>query len=602
MVDFGGQFAHLIASRVRALGAFSEIWSNTTPVENFQSSEIAGVIFSGGPASVFESGAPTIAKEILDLQIPILAICFGHQLVAHLLGGKVSRAKTQEFGKAIFHNERPVGIFENFPKNSVTWMSHGDSVQSLPPGFQLVGHSENGEIAAMANLQKKIFTVQFHPEVSHTESGNQLLGNFLEFCNVKDSWRLQDFVAAKCEEIRQQVGNRNVFLMVSGGVDSTVCFALLQKALGPKRVFGLLVDHGLLREREAGQVQAALKNAGFANLHVENASELFLKNLRGVSDPERKRQIIGNTFLQVQAQVAQRLGLDGDNWLLGQGTIFPDTIETGGTANSAKIKTHHNRVEQIEKLLAQGLVVEPVKELFKNEVRAVGLQLGLGEDLIWRRPFPGPGLGVRILCQDTRQVAQENALPAKSSEFPVAEFSLQLPLRSVGVQGDSRSFAHPLCLFGRDLAWPDLQQWATQIPNNFRQINRVTLCLSHSSRPENAQSFPAEISKDRAGVLQKADALVLRIFKKMAPKELQKQVWQFPVCLAPMNFAASESDRSETLILRPVESENAMTASVGEFPPELLQEITQAVLQQIPEISVVLLDLTSKPPGTIEWE
>ncbi|MCT4592430.1 MAG: glutamine-hydrolyzing GMP synthase, partial [Candidatus Gracilibacteria bacterium] len=448
-------------------------------------------------------------------------------------------------------------------------------------------------IGATCNLAKNIYTVQFHPEVVHSEYGNDLLDNFVKLCGIKDTWSMEDFVDMCIAEVREQVGTKNVFLMVSGGVDSSVVFALLNKALGKERVFGMFVDTGLLRYEEAVEVQEFLQNAGFDNLHTAYESERFLGELKEQYDPEVKRGIIGNAFLDVQRDVSSDLNLNPDDWYLAQGTIFPDTIETGGSKHSVKIKTHHNRVEQIQRLIEQGKLVEPLKMLFKDEVRQVARLLNLPEKMIERHPFPGPGLGVRILCAQGGDVeVRAGELEGVFEDRYGYGFRL-LPIRSVGVQGDFRTFAHPVAIFTDEFDRSKLAEIATEIPNNHREINRVILCLS-SENKEDFEVRPSHIDTNRVEKLQLADKITMDIIREAG---LYNKIWQFPVVLAPVF-----NSQGESIILRPIESTDAMTAVSSDIPFGILRQIGDEILERVDGIGSVFYDLTSKPPATIEWE
>ncbi len=593
IIDFGSQFTQLIATKIRKLHAYSEICTPNNALKNIDD-DVQGIIFSGGPSSVYEEGAPTIDTKIFDLGLPILGVCYGHHLIAHLLGGQVKSGRIHEFGKSVFRVEKSVGIFDNFPKESVMWMSHGDEIIKLPEGFEVAGSTESCPIASTVNLERKIFTIQFHAEVSHSEKGMELLQNFIDYCGVANTWYIENFVDLVSEEIKEQVGDKNVFLLVSGGVDSSVVFALLNKVLGKERVFGLFVDTGLLRLDEADKVEKLLSSAGFDNLHIAYEEERFLSALKGIYDPERKREIIGNAFLDVQSAVSDELNLNSDDWFLAQGTIFPDTIETGGSEHSVKIKTHHNRVPKIEKLIEEGKLVEPLKLLFKDEVRELGRLLGLSEDIVGRHPFPGPGLGVRILCaQKADNISNAQELENELKEKYGFDF-LILPIRSVGVQGDARTYAHPVVLYSDEFDRKILDKIATEIPNNYRDINRVIFCLSSSVKLPDPKVHDLYITKERADILRIADDIVHNI---MRAENLEEKIWQFPVVLAPIDFGQGES-----VILRPIESVDAMTAVSADIPFEILKISTEKILANTKNISAVFYDLTSKPPGTIEWE
>jgi len=589
ILDFGGQYAHLIARRVREAGAFSEIREAGTPADELK--DVAGLILSGGPASVSDSDAPKGDSKILELDVPILGICYGHQWMTQELGGKVKPGKTKEYGKV------EVEIQADEPAHSVSggtllnigypsfpvWMSHGDEVIEMPKDFWCTASSGDCGIAAMEDTEKRIYGLQFHPEVKHTTGGDKIIEYFVRECDA-ERWSVEDYEKSITEEIEKQVGDRKVFMLVSGGVDSTVAFTLLDKVIGADRVQGLLVDTGLMRKNEVKNTKEALAKIGFDNLHVEDASELFFERLDGVYEPERKREIIGNAFLEVQAEVAKELKLDGPEWLLGQGTIYPDTIETGGTKHSDKIKTHHNRVEEVQKMIEAGRVIEPLKDLYKDEVRELGEILGLPHDLVWRHPFPGPGLGVRILCADEADVGRKTS-----------DIGSLLPIKSVGVQGDGRTYRHALAVFSDNPCEVTEELWkqSADIPNKNQEINRVLKCTSHAE-PVEYKFTPGFINRERADLLREADNIV---YEEMHSANLYEGIWQFPVVLLP--FGASEGQQS--IVLRPIESIDAMTANSAHLPEKVLKQMTDRILS-LDGIDVVFYDLTSKPPGTIEWE
>lgn len=580
ILDFGGQYAHLIGRRVRECGAYSEILPPATPAEDLRGA--AGIILSGGPQSVYEKGSPQADRVILDLGIPVLGICYGHQWIAHVLQGTVQPGTTKEYGFAKLRLEEHGGmLLSDFPDDLSVWMSHGDAVTVLPQGFRRIASSENCENAAMEHPDRHIFGVQFHIEVTHTQQGSAILKHFVDLCHHAP-WSVENFLTHIGAQVRRDVGDRNVFLLVSGGVDSTVTFALLEKELGQDRVFGLLVDTGLMRKDEVRQIQQALTALGFDNMHVEDASELFFERLHGVVDPEQKRQVIGTAFLDVQRHAAKELHLDGPKWMLGQGTIYPDTIETGGTMHADRIKTHHNRVEEIQRMMEEGRVVEPLKDLYKDEVRKLGELLGLPRALVWRHPFPGPGLGVRILCAkgESKTMHDEPII-----NIPHAV----LPLRSVGVQGDGRTYRHALVLFSGDDVWP----LATNIPNRDARFNRVLLCTSHVA-PVPFVLTPMAITRERADLLREADVIVDQEIRRA---DLYARIWQFPVVLLPVGAKTG----GQSIVLRPVESTEAMTANAFRLSGDVLQRLTER-LMKLNTIDFVFYDLTSKPPATIEWE
>ncbi len=596
VLDFGGQYAHLIANRVRRLGAYSEIFDGETPAEKLRGYK--GIIFSGGPQSVYEHDSVKCDPKILDLGIPILGICYGHQLLAYIQGAKVEPAHVREFGLTEMKVLKAEGVFKDLGPTEIVWMSHGDSVKELPPGYEVIGESP-GENAAIANFSKNFYGFQFHVEVVHTVHGMKILKNFLDLCGVEYSWKIDDFIAQEIEAIRAKVGDKKVFMMVSGGVDSTVAFALLEKALGPDRVYGLFVDTGFLRLNEREQVGNALKELGFANLHIRNESKRYFDSLKEKYDPEAKRKIIGDLFLEVQQDVVGELNLNPDDWLLGQGTIYPDTIETGGTRHAAKIKTHHNRVPQIEELMKKGRIIEPLAQLYKDEVREVGEKLGLPSAMVWRHPFPGPGLAVRCLCAHEEKYPEHSPMIEKKIDEILKPHKLSckiLPIQSVGVQGDYRTYRHPLALMGavESCNFDTLDRLATELINQFKEINRVVLTIA-PNKIDTLKTQTKYLTPDRIGLLQKADAIVSEF---LVNNNLQRDIWQFPTVLLPLSV---NRESGESIVLRPVSSEEAMTASFFRMDQKLLKALADRIYE-IPGVTAVFYDVTNKPPGTIEWE
>lgn len=596
VLDFGGQYAHLIANRIRRMKVFSEIRPAQTYAQRLVGYK--GIILSGGPQSVYDSNAPRCDRRIFTLGVPILGICYGHQLMAKMLGGKVLSGKVKEYGLANLIIQNKDGLFDDIDENSLDiWMSHGDEVDLVPPGFEVLGSTKDCENAAMADLQRNFFGIQFHPEVTHTERGMDMLQNFVtKICGCGKGWNMDNYMEAKVMRIKSMVDRRKVFMLVSGGVDSTVAFVLLTRALGPERVYGLFVDTGLLRMNEREEVEKSLRGIGFQNLHVYDASNEFLHSLREVYDPEAKRKIIGNKFLSVQKRVAFNLNLNPREWVLGQGTIYPDTIETGGTKHADKIKTHHNRVAKIQELIREKRLVEPLRALYKDEVRELGENLGLPKEMVWRHPFPGPGLGVRCLCVRSESFPKNYLEMEREINMMLADTELRakvLPIKSVGVQGDARTYKHPVALYG-DASWEDLEQASTRITNQFKEINRVVYLISPNSI-ENMEVRNRSLTIDRVKLLQEADKIVR---DKIQETELEEDIWQFPVVLIPIviNGAGEES-----VVLRPVESEEAMTANFSKLDLRTVHEISKKIVE-IERIGAVFYDVTNKPPGTIEWE
>ncbi len=595
VVDFGGQYAHLIASRVRRLGAYTEIITNEEPAETYQN--YAGIILSGGPASVYETNAPTLPEYFFKLQKPILGICYGHQLLMQKLGGQVVSSTNKEYGPArlkIDKNQKSllsVGIQEE----TVVWMSHGDEVTKLPEGFSVKGESDHCQYAFVSNEEHKIYGIQFHPEVTHSREGNQFLSNFIRLCEVSNSWSLESFLDREIQILQQKVPlGKNVFLLVSGGVDSSVAYLLLAKALGKERVKGLLVDTGFMRKNEVRDLKSNLNSMGF-DLTIWDASKDFYRELQGKSEPEEKRRIVGDLFLKVQAQAVESMKLDSEHWILGQGTIYPDTIESGGTKHSHKIKTHHNRVPAIQTLIDQGKIVEPIADLYKDEVRELGKLLGLPQQWIERHPFPGPGLVVRMIA--SKENRGEEILPKLQEVFGNSDSNLSfgiLPIQSVGVQGDQRSYAHAAVIAGRGINWKKLDEISQKVTNAIKEVNRVVFMPGVSSIPNSFTYTPVHMDQIHSNLLRDADDIVNEILFR---RGIQTQIWQMPVVLIP---AAVEMG-TYGIVLRPVQSEEAMTANFYEMDMAILTEIKESILK-LNQISAVFYDLTHKPPGTIEWE
>lgn len=589
--DFGSQTAHLIARRIRELQVYSEI---VLPEQEIDFNGVKGIVLSGGPASVYEKNAPAIQKNVLEHGIPVLGLCYGHQLLAQLLGGRVEKGKVREFGKTGLEILNRKGVFEGLGKKETVWMSHGDFVSVLPDGFQVIGKTSDCTTAAIADFKRRIFGLQFHPEVTHTKNGLKMLGNFVfSVCNCRKNWSMKRFLEEKISEIREKAKNKKVFLLASGGVDSTVCLGLIARALGKEKVFALHIDTGFLREKESSKIKKEIESLGLGEINIADYSREFFSALNGITDPEQKREIIGKKFIEAQKKEMKRLEFNPENWLLGQGTIYPDTIESKGTRHSSKIKTHHNRVAAVQKLIEKGKVLEPISELYKDEVRELGKETGIPKKLLNRHPFPGPGLAIRVLCslgetEDLSAIDKKILLAAKNFGFD----SAVLPAKSVGVQGDHRTFAYPIVLQGK-LDWNRIEKASTFLTNNFRETNRVL----YSAFPKKISSITVKkafLSRDRVEKLRKADSTVNKIVEK---NNLFEKIWQFPIILMPIEI----NGRGETIVLRPVESREAMTARFLAMPKKLLQEICKELLK-IDGIGAVLLDCTHKPPATIEWE
>jgi GMP synthase (glutamine-hydrolysing) len=600
VIDFGGQYAHLIATKVRRLRVLAEIRQPEDAIEAFR--HYKGLILSGSPSLSAFGEDSAYNKAIYDLDVPILGFCFGHQEIAKHYGGTVIHGG-REWGHARLHVVRPHALFAGLAPVEQVWMSHFDSVTSVGPDFEELGYTllDEGEgaghrFAAIGSDTLRRYGFQYHPEVDDTVHGDEMIGNFvLGICGCRPSWTMERYLEEQVERVRGQVGDRSVFLLASGGVDSTVAARLFGRAIGSDRLHLLHVDNGLMRKNESRDVMVLLRGLGLGtNLHFIDATADFLGALDGVVEPEKKRQIIGDAFVRVFEREARRLGIE--DHLLGQGTIYPDTIETGGTKRADTIKTHHNRVPVIEEMIAAGKVVEPLAELYKVEVRELGERLGIPHDVIWRHPFPGPGLGVRLLCSKGVEDREgfdtmEPAVRAVAARYGLA--SLVLPIRSVGVKADLRSYEHPV-LVGGDQPWERLLEAAGMLFKEVAGINRCIWNLG-SRMPKCARPLAGTVTAGRLDLLREADALVM---DGLCRYGLSRDVWQCPTVLVPLEI---DGAGREFVIVRPIHSERAMTATPAILPPALLDDLRRDVLA-LPGVSGLALDVTTKPPGTIEWE
>lgn len=513
VVDFGAQYAQLIARRVREANVYSELVPHSMPVDEMLAKDPKAIILSGGPASVFEPGAPSIDRKVFEAGVPVLGICYGFQVMAYELGGKVDKAALGEYGKTVTVIDKAEGLLDGSPADQSVWMSHGVAVEAAPEGFEVLAHTEGAPVAAMQDPARKLYGVQWHPEVKHTPMGQKLIETFLHECaGLGSDWDASSIIEDQVAKIRAQVGDAQVICGLSGGVDSAVAAALVHKAVGDQLTC-VFVDHGLLRKGEVEQVKHDFVAATGIKLIAVDAADDFLEALKGVSEPERKRKIIGEkfirTFEKAQRQVIEEAGAEGrEVKFLVQGTLYPDVVESGVGDGAANIKSHHNVGGLPEDLKFE--LVEPLRTLFKDEVRAIGTELGLPDEIVWRQPFPGPGLGIRII---------------------------------------------------------------------------------------------GEITKERLDLLREADAIAREELTKAG---LDRDIWQCPVVLlADVHSVGVQGDErtyGSPIVLRPVSSEDAMTADWSRVPYDVLATISTRITNECRQINRVVLDVTSKPPATIEWE
>jgi len=615
ILDAGAQYGKLIDRSVREQHVHSELLAMNTPADEIRKM-CRALIISGGPESVYGKNAPQFDPMIFELGIPILGICYGMQLIAHVSGGKVEHLPKREDGPATISIQNDSLLFKDLESEQEVLLTHGDSVSMTPPGFRVIAQS--GElISGIENAQRKMYGLQFHPEVDLTTNGQKILSNFLyEVAKFDGSFTIEDREGKAIRYIQEKVGNSHALVLVSGGVDSTVSAALVAKALGKEKVFALHIDTGFMRKNESKTVKLALEEFGL-RVKVIHAEDQFLHATTQIDgketlplnecvEPEQKRKIIGDTFMRVTEAALNGMKIPEDDIYVVQGSLRPDLIESASTAlqtskKADTIKTHHNDTALVRQLRDSGKVIEPLSDYHKYEVRELGEKLGLPSELIWRQPFPGPGLAIRILCAEQPYITPDfEKINQELRQFERSTHNATLiPIRTVGVQGDGRTYSYLVGLSG-PADWPALLSIAQAVPKTIHSVNRIAYFFGEKIEGPITEITPTKLEVKVIEQLRLADAVVNKTLIRF---DLTKTISQVPVVLFPVPFGikGNRSIGIRTIITR--DFMTGIPALPGtHIPVEAVQEMVDRILQEVPGISRVAYDLTSKPPGTTEWE
>lgn len=612
ILDCGGQYTKVIDRRIRELGVKSDIFPIN--VRNEELKEYQAVILSGGPNNIGESQRLNFDEKIFELGIPVLGICYGMQLMADYFGGAVDSNVKKEYGQCEVIINNNVPIFEGLDEKQQVLMSHGDTVKIKPQGFEIIAKSGE-EIAAIGNIQRKMYGFQFHPEVDLTEQGMKMLENFVrKVANYKEVYALEDRIAISIKMIQEKVKDNKVVVLVSGGVDSAVTAALLVKALNPDNIYAIHIDSGFMRKNESDLVCENLKKLGMKNLIRENAKDYFLNTivetedgpigpLAETVDPEKKRRIIGEIFIQIANKVIERLGLDKEHTFIAQGTLRPDLIESGNPEISGfahKIKTHHNDVEIVREARKKGLIVETNSDWHKDEVRKVARKLGLDEEIASRQPFPGPGLAIRLICHnkcDEVKIDKNDLEKLKKILQGTDEKGYILPIKSVGVQGDSRSYRNLGLLSGKklDFNWQEITDKAKEITDSIVTINRVGYILNKSEINNQINCYDMKMEDENIDLLREIDHIV-------TSNLADAQVSQTFAVLVPIGITKKYSIAIRTFV-----TNDFMTGRPGAIGKEISKDKLSNIVKEIEKkfgdkIEFIIYDITSKPPATTEWQ